>query len=111
MRCSLKADGKEVLLVSTITGGIYAFVPMRSKEEVSFFQHLEMYMRQEFTSLCQRDHLSYRSFFQPVRFTVDGELCERFTALPYTKQKEFGDDVDRSPTEIIKKLEEMRDFV
>lgn len=100
-----------MLLVSTISGGIYAFSPARSKEEVSFFQHLEMFMRQEFTSLCQRDHLSYRSYFQPVRHTIDGDLCERYAALPYAKQKELADDVDRSPTEITKKLEEMRDFV
>lgn len=110
-KCSLKSEGREVLLVSTITGGIYAFVPARSKEEVSFFQHLEMFMRQEFVSLCQRDHLSYRSYFQPVRHTIDGDLCERYTSLPYAKQKELADDVDRSPTEIVKKLEEMRDFV
>ena len=37
-----------------------------------------------------------RSYFQPVRCVVDGELCERFTSLSYTKQKEFADDVDRS---------------
>jgi hypothetical protein len=34
-KCSLKAEGKEVLLVSTVTG-LYAFVPASYKEEVSF---------------------------------------------------------------------------
>ncbi len=110
-KCALRYQGKEVLLVSTITGAIYAFVPARSKDEVSFFQHLEMFMRQEYTNLCQRDHLSYRSYFAPVKLTVDGDLCERFSTLPYSKQKDFGDDVDRTPAEIIKKLEELRDFV
>lgn len=111
VKTGLKVHGKEVLLVSTITGGLYAFVPAKSKEEVSFFQHLEMFMRQEFTNLCQRDHLSFRSYFQPVKHTVDGDLCERFVSMPYAKQKEFGDDVDRSPADIVKKLEELRDFV
>lgn len=113
MKTSLKLEGKEVLLVSTITGGLYAFVPARSKEEVTFFQHLEMFMRQEYatTSLCHRDHLSYRSYFQPVRHTIDGDLCERFTSMAPAKQREFADDVDRTPAEIVKKLEEMRDFV
>ena len=41
-------------------------------------------------------YVGYRSYFQPVRCVVDGELCERFTSLSYTKQKEFADDVDRS---------------
>jgi splicing factor 3B subunit 3 len=110
-KCALKLQGREVLLVSTITGGVFAFVPSKSKEEASFFQHLEMFMRQEYTNLCQRDHLAYRSYFSPVKQTVDGDLCERYATLLYVKQKEFGDDVDRSPAEVIKKLEELRDFV
>jgi splicing factor 3B subunit 3 len=110
-KASLKAHGKEVVVASTITGGLYAFVPTKSKEEASFFQHLEMFMRQEFSNLCQRDHLAYRSYFQPVKHTLDGDLCERYMALPYAKQKEFADDVDRSPTEVIKKLEDLRDFI
>lgn len=110
-KVNLKLQGKDVLLVSTITGAIYAVLPARSKDEASFFQHLEMFMRQDVVNICGRDHLSYRSYFQPVKFTVDGDLCERFSALPFAKQKEFGDDVDRTPAEIIKKLEEMRDFI
>lgn len=110
-KASMKLQGKEVLLVSTITGAIYAFVPAKSKEEVTFFQHLEMFMRQEYVSLCQRDHLAYRSYFQPVKLTVDADLCERYATLSYNKQKEFADDVDRTPLEVIKKLEEMRDFI
>jgi splicing factor 3B subunit 3 len=43
VKCSLKVQGREVLLVSTITGAITALVPTKSKEEITFFQHLEMY--------------------------------------------------------------------
>lgn len=111
VKCALKAEGKELLLVSTITGGLFAFMPSKTKEEVSFFQHLEMFMRQEYSNLCQRDHLSYRSYFQPVKSTIDGDLCEMYSTLPLAKQKEFAEDIDRSPAEIIKKLEELRDFV
>jgi splicing factor 3B subunit 3 len=42
---------------------------------------------------------------------VDGELCERYLGLSYAKQKEFADDVDRTVTDVTKKLEEMRDFL
>ena len=111
VKCSLKSHGKEVLLISTISGGIYAFIPAKSKEEVNFYQHLEMFLRQESINLCQRDHLSYRSYFHPVNHTIDGDLCEKYISLPYSKQKELGDQVDRSPSDIIKKLEEFRDFV
>lgn len=46
-----------------------------------------------------------------MRCVVDGELCERFTTLSYAKQKEFADDVDRTVPDVIKKLEEIRDFL
>jgi splicing factor 3B subunit 3 len=110
-KTALIPGGAEVMVAATVTGGLYAFVPFYSKQDVSFFQHLEMFMRQEAPSLCQRDHLSYRSYYQPVKETVDGDLCERFGSLPYAKQKEFGDDVDRTPLEIMKKLEDIRNIL
>ncbi len=111
VRGSLKPNGKEVLMISTITGGLHALIPARVKDDISFFQHLEMYMRQEYGSLCQRDHLSYRSYYQPVKLVVDGELCARFSALPSNKQRDFAANIDRTPAEIFKKLEEMREFL
>ena len=59
-KCSLVPGGREAIIAATVMGGLYAFVPMQSKEDVDFFQHLEMFMRQEWPSLCKRDHLSYR---------------------------------------------------
>ena len=70
-----------------------------------------MFMRQECPNLCQRDHLSFRSYFQPVKDTIDGDLCERYVNLPYAKQKELADDVDRTPAEMMKKLEESRNIM
>ena len=109
-KCSMKLEGKEVLLVSTISGAILAFVPCKTKEEIYFFTHLEMYMRQESPTILQRDHLSFRSYFHPLKNVVDSDLCERYSLLPLDKQKEFAEDVGRSPSDIIKKLEEIRNF-
>lgn len=106
--CKLVPGGRDAMIVATIMGGIYAFVPFQAKEEIEFFQHLEMYMRQEWPNLCQRDHLSYRSYYAPVKDVVDGDLCERYGCMPYTKQKEHADDVGRTPTEMMKKLEDTR---
>ena len=36
-------------------------------QDHDFFQHLEMHMRSEFPPLCGRDHLSYRSYYYPVK--------------------------------------------
>ena len=109
-KCSFITGAPEVIVASTIYGGIYAFSPL-TPEDASFFQHLEMFLRQEYTNLCQRDHLQYRSFYQPVKHTIDGDLCERFGSMPYVKQKEFSDDIDRSITDIMKKIEEARNIL
>lgn len=103
--------GTEIMIVSTISGGLYAFVPFHSKEDIAFYQHLEMFMRQELPSIVQRDHLSYRSYYNPVKDTIDGDLCERYSNLSYIKQKEFAEGVDRTPIEVLKKLEDTRNIL
>ena len=107
-KCRLVPGGREVMLVATVMGGIYAFLPFSAKEDIDFYQHLEMYMRQEWPSLVQRDHLSYRSYYMPVKNTVDGDLCERYGSMPASKQKELAEDLNRTPTEMMKKLEDTR---
>ena len=77
-KTAMKFHGKEVLIISTVLGGLYAFVPAKSKDEAGLFQHLEMFLRQEYTNLCHRDHLSFRSYFTPVKSVIDVTLCERY---------------------------------
>lgn len=107
-KCRLVPGGREVMLVTTVMGGIYAFMPFSAKEDIDFYQHLEMYMRQEWPNIVQRDHLSYRSYYLPVKNTVDGDLCERYGSMPLSKQKELAEDLNRTPTEMMKKLEDTR---
>jgi hypothetical protein len=51
-------------------GSIGALVPFTSREDVDFFSHLEMHLRQENPPLCGRDHLAYRSYYFPVKVTT-----------------------------------------
>lgn len=105
-KCSLILGGAELMLCSTIFGGLYAFIPLSSKDDINFFRALEQFLRNELVNLCGRDHLSYRSYYAPVKDTFDGDLCERFLTLTYLKQKEFADSVDRTVVEVLKKIEE-----
>lgn len=59
--------GSESLVYATVTGTIGVLVPFTAHEEQDFFQHLEMHMRSENPPLCGRDHLSYRSYYFPVK--------------------------------------------
>ncbi|TMW62173.1 hypothetical protein Poli38472_009666 [Pythium oligandrum] len=108
VRTSLVPGGMEAIVYATVMGRIGALVPFASREDLDFYTHLEMYMRQENPPLLGRDHLSYRSYFIPVKNVTDGDLCEQFVLLPPEKQKRIAEDLDRTPAEVLKKLEDIR---
>ncbi|DBA00600.1 TPA: hypothetical protein N0F65_007729 [Lagenidium giganteum] len=108
VRTSLVPGGTEAIIYATIMGRIGALVPFTSREDVDFYTHLEMFMRQERPPLCGRDHLSYRSYFIPVKNVTDGDLCDQFASLSVEKQKNFAGDLEFTPAEVLKKLEDIR---
>jgi splicing factor 3B subunit 3 len=107
-RDSLVPGGPEALLYGTVLGGIGALVPFDSREDYVFFQHLEMHMRTENPPLCGRDHIAFRGAYFPVKDVIDGDLCEQFSTLELSKQRTIAQQLDRTPSEIIKKLEDIR---
>jgi len=110
-KTTLMNAGVEVLFYSTIMGGLGILVPFTSKEDVEFFTHLEMHLRQENTPLCGHDHLAFRSYYFPVKDCIDGDLCEQYGTLDWERQAAIGEELVRNPAEVSKKLEEMRNRV
>ncbi|GMH39601.1 hypothetical protein BSKO_07499 [Bryopsis sp. KO-2023] len=108
---AMQAGGTEIVLYTTILGAIGVLLPFQSRQDVDFFQHLEMHMRQENPPLCGRDHLMFRSYYFPAKDTVDGDLCEQFSMLSTEKQRSISDELDRTPGEILKKLEKIRNKI
>lgn len=88
---------REIIVYSTINGGIYALYPFGTREEIDFFTHLELYMKNLSAALGGRDHHMYRSYYTPCKAVVDGELCEMFNKLPYEEQVEISKHLDRTP--------------
>jgi len=107
-KATLIPGGSESLVYTTLSGGIGMLVPFTSREDIDFFQHLEMHMRQENPPLCGRDHLWYRSSYSPLKASVDGDLCEQFNSLDFAKRKSIAEELDRTPAEVSKKLEDIR---
>ncbi len=119
-KVGLAPGGAEALIYTTIMGVIGALIPFVSREDVDFFSHLEMHLRQEHPPLCGRDHIAFRSYYFPVKVhifnlffhlsqnVIDGDLCEQFALVDPEKQKQIGSELDRTPMEIMKKLEEIR---
>lgn len=90
-------------------GTIGALVPFSSKRTRNTFFLLEMEMRKEADFHLKRDHIAFRSYYNPVREVIDGDLCERFGALPAAKQKSVASDVlDRTPPQVLKLIEDFR---
>ena len=110
-RTTLIPGGTQVLLYSTVLGTIGACIPLTTQEDIEFYSHLETLLRQEYPSPTGRDHLSYRSYFIPVKSATDGDLCEQFLQLSLEKQQKLAKEMDRTPIEISKKLEDLRNHL
>lgn len=68
-KTSFVAGGREMILYTSLMGGVGIFIPFQTKEDIDFFQTLEMHMRNEMPPLAGRDHLSYRGYHVPVKVT------------------------------------------
>ncbi|KAG0361649.1 Splicing factor 3B subunit 3 [Podila minutissima] len=107
-KTSFVAGGREMILYTSFLGGIGIFIPFQTKEDIDFFQTLEMHMRNEMPPLAGRDHLSYRGYHVPVKGTIDGDICEQYNLLSGDKKRMIAEELDRTPAEIQKKIEDMR---
>ena len=82
-------------------------------------------MRAEYQTLVGRDHLAYRSYYYPVKVkaemivffffdffilknVIDGDLCEQYNHLDTNKQRMIAEGLDRTTSEVAKKLEDLR---
>ncbi|PKU67093.1 spliceosome-associated protein 130 A [Dendrobium catenatum] len=110
-RASLIPGGGECIIYGTVMGSLGALLAFTSREDVDFFSHLEMHLRQEHPPLCGRDHMAYRSAYFPVKDVIDGDLCEQYPTLSPDLQKKIADELDRTPGEILKKLEDIRNKI
>jgi len=55
--------------------------------------------------------MGYRSYYFPVKDVVDGDLCEQFMSLLPDFQGKISQELDRTPAEVGKKLEELRNRI
>jgi len=110
-KCSLNQETTQLIVYATSMGSIGVFIPFETREEVDYFTHLEMYLRIEIQSVCGRDHQMFRSAYSPVKCVIDGDLCEEFSSLEFNKQKVISKELDKTPNELMKKLEEIRNKI
>jgi splicing factor 3B subunit 3 len=107
-KIALVAGASEVILYTTLQGAVGVLIPIRKKEDVDFFQNLELQMKEAIPSLISRDHLHYRGFMVPVKGVIDGDLCEMFNLMPYEKREHVASEVDREVAKVSKDVETIR---
>uniref|UniRef100_A0A7S4L7E9 RSE1/DDB1/CPSF1 C-terminal domain-containing protein n=1 Tax=Paramoeba aestuarina TaxID=180227 RepID=A0A7S4L7E9_9EUKA len=113
-KSTVVSGASEVLLYTTLFGGIGALLPVILKEDIIFLKKLETLMRNYVRPLCGHDHLSYRSSYGLAQGVVDGDLCEQYWSLDFVKQKEIASELfskDPHPSEVLKKLEDFQESI
>ncbi|PFH38689.1 putative splicing factor 3b, subunit 3 [Besnoitia besnoiti] len=110
-RATLTSGASECVVYGTVMGAIGSFCPFLTKHEMDLFTHLEMVLRTEKPPLGGREHIMFRSYYHPVKNTVDGDLCESYALLPADVQKRIAQDFEKTPAEILKHLEDIRNRI
>lgn len=101
-------NGTGAIIFATMDGSVGSLLPLRRQSEVHFAQTVESMVRAKHSSLCGRDHVSFRSSFGPVKNVIDGDLCEMFDRLRWESKVEIAQYVGRSVDDIVYDLEELR---
>lgn len=114
------AGTQESIIYSGLQGTIGLLLPLLSKQEIEFLVKLELAMRQEFfevangtddvkvVNLLGKDHLKFRSYYNPVKNVIDGDLIEKFYTLKMTTKLKISSKVNRNPSEIERKISDLR---
>lgn len=103
-KTQLVAGGRDILVWTGLQGTVGMMIPFVSRDEVDFFQTLEMQLTSQNPPLAGRDHLIYRSYYAPAKGVIDGDLCETFFLLPNDKKLMIASELDRSVREIERKI-------
>ena len=103
-KTQLVAGGRDILVWTGLQGTVGMLIPIISREDVDFFQSLEMQLASQNPPLAGRDHLIYRSYYVPVKGVIDGDLCETYLLLPNDMKQTIAGELDRSVREIERKI-------
>ena len=76
------------------------------------YAHCARYARKHFvhtplTTFTHMPQVVFRSAYFPVKGVIDGDFISVFNRMPPEEQRAIADELDRTPAEISKKLEEM----
>jgi splicing factor 3B subunit 3 len=83
----LLSGGERIIVWAGLQGTLGALIPFSSRRQHKMFQQLELQLRTDDKAISGRDHLAFRSYFNPVKCIIDGDLIERFLILSRDKRE------------------------
>jgi splicing factor 3B subunit 3 len=86
-RTQIISGGDNVVFWAGLQGTLGALIPFSSRRQYKMFQQLELALRNDDKPISGRDHLAYRSYYNPVKSVIDGDLIERFLVLGHDKRE------------------------
>lgn len=118
---SLVVGGRESIIYSGIQGTLGILIPLSSLSEVKFFNELQIVLREYFNynfddfdkenmgyNLIGKDHLKFRSYYNPVKNILDGDLIDRFFYLSTNSKSKVASKLGRTSKEIERKISDIK---
>ncbi|KAM9903152.1 hypothetical protein OXX69_008036 [Metschnikowia pulcherrima] len=113
--------GTESVVYTGLQGTVGLLLPLATKHEAEFMVKFENLLRKaldgEFAELSKakrainlvgREHIKFRSYYNPVKNVVDGDFLERYYELDQASKIKIAGQLDRAPREIERKLYDLR---
>ncbi|RCK67617.1 Pre-mRNA-splicing factor RSE1 [Candida viswanathii] len=101
-------EDKNSVLYCGIFGTLGALTPLVSKSEVELLINLQLEMRKVGGNELGKDHLKFRSYYNPVKNVIDGDLLEKFHELSRTAKQDVAKTLNKNVNDIEKKLVDLR---
>ncbi|KAJ4373285.1 pre-mRNA-splicing factor rse1 [Neocucurbitaria cava] len=92
-KTNLLAGGDRIIFWAGLQGTLGALIPFTSRRQHKMFQSLELQLRTEDKPLSGREHLAFRSTFNPVKGVIDGDLIERYLVLPQNMRESLAANI------------------
>ncbi|RCK55485.1 Pre-mRNA-splicing factor RSE1 [Candida viswanathii] len=101
-------EDKNSVLYCGIFGTLGALTPLVSKSEVELLINLQLEMRKVGGNELGKDHLKFRSYYNPVKNIIDGDLLEKFHELSRAAKQDVAKTLNKNINDIEKKLVDLR---
>lgn len=98
--------GEKVVFWAGLQGTLGVMIPFISRHNFKMFQQLELALRgdKDNKMVSGRDHLAFRSYYQPVKSVIDGDLVETFLTLGRDEQERIVGSMTTNPS--VEKVED-----